>query len=76
MKTPAEELRGIADALDTAGRQGSDQDTPEGARVITMSDTLAREFAGRLRRLAARAEGHREGCAALSPFGMEACTCR
>jgi hypothetical protein len=42
-------LRDIAQALETAPRQGSIQDAPEGARFITMSDTLARRIAANLR---------------------------
>lgn len=39
----------VADALDSAKRMGADVDEPEGERYIQLSDTLARELAGRLR---------------------------
>jgi len=39
----------IADALDLAGRCGSETDEPEGSRYIIVSDTLARRWARLLR---------------------------
>ena len=39
----------IADALDNAHRQGAERDYPEGSCYITISDTLARQWAQALR---------------------------
>jgi hypothetical protein len=39
----------VADALERAPRHGADRDEPEGARVVTLSDTLARQLAARCR---------------------------
>ena len=41
----------IADVLDKVDRQGSDEDSPEGVRYITLSDTYAKELAAQLRRI-------------------------
>jgi hypothetical protein len=48
-------LQEIAEALDAAIRHGSDRDEPEGARFITMSDTLALSLGRALRRHAGKA---------------------
>jgi outer membrane protein assembly factor BamD (BamD/ComL family) len=47
--TYAKWFREAAEALDAADRHGSATDEPEGVRVIHMTDTLAKEFAQRLR---------------------------
>jgi hypothetical protein len=39
----------VADCLDSGERQGDDEDVPEGSKYITMSDTLAKELAAKLR---------------------------
>jgi len=43
------DLLKLADDLDKAKRQGSKWDNPEGARVIIMTDTLAKEISKGLR---------------------------
>jgi hypothetical protein len=52
----SEELRRVsgyvADCLDNGERQGDDEDVPEGSKYITMSDTLAKELAAKLREAA------------------------
>ncbi len=46
----------IADSLDKADREGADKDTPEGARYIIMSDTLARQIAETMRQVSQESE--------------------
>lgn len=50
--THQEYLRELAQQLDEAQRVGAFEDIPEGARTIKLTDTLAREIAERLRRIA------------------------
>lgn len=51
-----DELLEIAAAIDAAPRTGADVDSPEGARVVALSDTFARQLAERLRRISERHE--------------------
>jgi hypothetical protein len=41
-------LTTLANELDSAQRQGSDKDAPEGTRYIIISDTLAKQISSRL----------------------------
>jgi hypothetical protein len=52
MDTYTEYLIEIADALDNAPRDGAAVDEPEGDRYITLSDTLAQQWAQLLRWIA------------------------
>lgn len=45
-------LNELANGLDMAGRLGSEKDNPEGVRYIQISDTLAKDMARDLRRIA------------------------
>jgi hypothetical protein len=45
-------LRELARQFDQAERVGALEDVPEGARTVRITDTLAREIAERLRRIA------------------------
>lgn len=45
-------LKQFAAALDKAEREGGGEDSPEGARTIRISDTLARQTAAELRETA------------------------
>ncbi len=47
-----EYLQELAQHLDEADRVGAREDVPEGARFICITDTLAREIAMRLRKIA------------------------
>lgn len=52
-------LRAMAKGLDEAIREGnSPTDSPEGSLTITLSDTLAKQWASMLRALADVAEAH------------------
>jgi len=42
-------LAQVADHLDAVHREGAAVDEPEGARFLTMSDTLARQLSAALR---------------------------
>jgi len=42
----------LADALDNASRLGTETDVPECSRYIIVSDTLAKEWANKLREAA------------------------
>lgn len=44
-----EQIAQLADALDAQPREGFEHDAPEGARYITISDTVARQIASALR---------------------------
>jgi hypothetical protein len=49
----------FSDALEAAVRSGEVRDDPEGARFITISDTLAREIAGRCLHIARKLDRER-----------------
>lgn len=49
---PKAYLQLLASELESAKRWGTAHDMPEGARFITLSDTLAKQIAARLRTIA------------------------
>lgn len=60
MSQMQKELREYADLFDKAERFGSDQDAPEGARYIRVSDTLARQMSKDLRDFEREVSTHAE----------------
>jgi len=50
----SEYLERLANCLDNAERTGSNEDNPEGNRLVQISDTLARQISGNVRAIAKR----------------------